>query len=321
MDEPSAAAEPHPEIPAEAPQSVPPAGAAVESPAEEPVGGDEEPEPPPRALYRHTLPTRIAHWIVVLCLPILTLSGFQIFNAHPALYWGDRSDPDRSLFALRAVATPSGDLKGVTQVLGVELDTTGVLGASRDGDGRLRERGFPGWATIPSEQWLAMGRRWHFFFAWVLVLTGLSFGLYAVVSRHFTKDLVPWPRDLRTLFDSIRDHLRFRHPTGDAATRYNVLQKIAYTSVIFGLAPFIVLTGLAMSPRFDAAAPLVVQALGGRQSARTLHFLATFAFVGFTLSHLFMVAVTGVVNNVRSMVTGWFRLPEHGGMEHNDPSD
>ena len=319
MDEPPASAAPQPEASAEAPPLI----TMVEQPeSPPPESATEKREPlPPRVLYRHTLPTRIAHWIIVLCLPILTLSGLQIFNAHPTLYLGDRSDPDRSLFALRAVSTPTGEVQGITQVLGVELTTTGVLGASKDGEGRLRERGFPRWATIPSEQWLAMGRRWHFFFAWVLVVTGLAFGLHAAVSRHVTKDLLPWPRDLHGLRDSIRDHLRFRHPSGEAAARYNVLQKIAYTGVIFGLAPFIVLTGLAMSPRFDAAAPFVVQALGGRQSARTLHFLATFGFIGFTFGHLFMVAVTGVVNNVRSMVTGWYRVLEPGGMKDHDHPD
>jgi thiosulfate reductase cytochrome b subunit len=272
-------------------------------------------------VYRHALPARIAHWIVVLCLPILTLSGLQIFNAHPALYWGDRSDRDRPLLALKAVRTPGGEIRGVTDVLGVAFDTTGVLGASSEGERGRRERGFPRWATLPADQWLAMGRRWHFFFAWILSLTGLGFGLYALASRHLTSDLVPWPRDLRDLGRSIGDHLRFRHPTGEAATRYNVLQKIAYTGVVFGLAPLIVLTGLAMSPRFDAAIPIVVRVLGGRQSARTLHFVATFAFMGFTITHLFMVTVTGVVNNVRSMVTGWYRVPGHAGGDGHGASD
>ena len=241
------------------------------------------------------------------------MSGLQIFNAHPALYWGDRSDRDRPLFALRAVPTPSGTPRGVTQVLGFEIGTTGVLGASSDGEGGSVERGFPRWATIPSGQWLAMGRRWHFFFAWVMALTGVAFGVYALASGHLTQDLLPSSADLRGIGRSILDHLRFHHPSGEAAARYNVLQKIAYTGAIFGLGPLVILTGLAMSPRFDAAVPCVASLLGGRQSARTLHFLVTFAFAGFTLSHLFMVAATGVVNNVRSMITGWYRVGDDEG--------
>ena len=259
------------------------------------------------AMYRHALPTRVAHWLVVLCLTILTLSGFQIFNAHPALYWGDRSDRDRALLELDAVSTPGGELRGVTRVVGFAFDTTGVLGASADDDGDLTARGFPRWATLPADRWLSRGRQWHFFFAWVLVVTGVAYSAWALASRHLTRDLAPCARDLRTIGAAVRNHLRLRHPSGEAATRYNVLQKLAYTVVIFGLAPLIVLTGLAMSPRFDAIAPVVVRLLGGRQSARTLHFVLTFAVLGFTVTHLFMVSVTGVVNNMRSMLTGWYR--------------
>jgi thiosulfate reductase cytochrome b subunit len=276
---------------------------------------------PPSSIYRHALPTRVAHWIIVLCLPILVLSGLQIFNAHPALYWGDRSDRDRAILSLDAVPAPDGGLRGVTRVLGVEIDTTGVLGASRDEDGTLTERGFPRWATLPGEQWLALGRRWHFFFAWLLAVTGVGFTAWALVAGHYARDVVPWPRDLRGLGQSLSDHLSFRHARGAAAARYNVMQKLAYATVLLAFGPLIVLTGLAMSPTIDAAVPFVVRGLGGRQSARTLHFLLTFTFLGFVVSHLFMVAATGVVNNVRSMVTGWYDIQDGGHTERHDTLD
>ena len=106
------------------------------------------------------------------------------------------------------------------------------------------------------------------------------------------------------------DHLFFRHPSGEEAKHYNVLQKIAYTGVIFGLGPLIVLTGLSMSPAIDAAFPGLLTLFGGRQSARTIHFLACFAFIGFIVIHLFQVIVTGLWNNLRSMVTGWYTIRE-----------
>lgn len=247
----------------------------------------------------------------MICLVILVGSGFQISNAHPALYWGDRSDRDRPLFALTERTTDSGDLRGVTEILGHPLDTTGVLGVSTV-EGEQVARGFPAWATLPSGQWLAMGRRWHLFFAWVFVLNGLAFGLYAVLSRHLSRDLVPSRRDVGGIRQSLWDHLRFRVPAGEAR-QYNVLQKLAYVSVIGGLGPLIVLTGLAMSPWVDATVPILPAAFGGRQSARTVHFLATFAFLGFTAMHLFMITVTGVLNNLRAIVTRWSRVTEDGG--------
>jgi len=270
---------------------------------------------PERRVYRHALPTRLGHWLTALCLLVLVMSGLQIFNAHPSLYWGERSDPDRALLRLKAAETPEGETRGITEILGREFDTTGLLGASRRSGPDLEERGFPSWATLPGDQWLAMGRRWHFFFAWIFVLTGLGFGLWALARGHLTDDLWPTGTDLRGIARSLLDHLRFRHPTGMAASRYNVLQKLSYLGVIFGLAPLIVATGLAMSPAMDAIVPWLAKLFGGRQSARTVHFVACFAFVGFVAGHLFMVVVTGVWNNVRSMVTGWYRVRSAGGVD------
>jgi thiosulfate reductase cytochrome b subunit len=266
--------------------------------------------------YRHALLVRISHWLNVLCVPILIMSGLQIFNAHPALYWGERSDRDRPVLAMRAVVVPSGERKGVTIVAGHVFDTTSVLGFS---DGR--QRGFPSWATLPSQQWLAMGRRWHLFFAWVFVINGVIFGLYAFFKGHFWQDLFPHWRDLRKIGRTMLDHLLFRHPTGEEAKHYNVLQKIAYTGVIFGLGPLIVLTGLSMSPMIDAAFPWLLTVFGGRQSARTIHFIACFAFIGFIVIHLTQVVLTGLWNNIRSIVTGWYRVPEDGEVHENTKAD
>jgi thiosulfate reductase cytochrome b subunit len=256
-------------------------------------------------IYRHTVPVRLSHWLNVLCLFVMIGSGLQIFNAHPALYWGDRSDRDQPLLAMRAIRSESGEPRGITTILGHKFDTTGLFGYSGG-----RARGFPAWVTIPGPQWLAMGRQWHLFFAWLFVVNGLIFWAYGWLSRHFTRDLIPKGRDLRTIGRAIRDHVRLKHPTGDDAKHYNVLQKLAYAGVIFGLGPLIVLTGLTMSPTIDAAAPWLLDLFGGRQSARTLHFLTCFAFVGFIVIHVSQVILAGLVNNLRSMITGWYRLPE-----------
>ena len=261
-------------------------------------------------MYRHALAVRVGHWVNVICLPVMILSGFQIFNAHSALYWGERSDRDRPIFAMKAVREKNGDLKGITTLFGHSFNTTGVFGASRDASGEMQRRGFPTWATLPSNRWLAMGRRWHFFFAWIFVLNGSFFVAYTVVSRHLVRDLFPRARDLREIPRSLVQHLTFRHSRGEESAHYNILQKLAYTGVVFVLAPLIVLTGLTMSPRMDAAAPFLLDLFGGRQSARTVHFAACLGFIGYTGVHLAMVAITGLSNNIRSMLTGWFRIAE-----------
>src|SRR5438094_6479204 len=166
----------------------------------------------------------------------------------------------------------------------------------------------PSWIMIPEFRWLAMARRWHFFFAWVFVINGLCYVAYSIASRHFSRDLAPTSTDLRSIGQSIADHLRFKHPTGEAAKRYNVLQKLTYLAVIFVLLPLVILMGMAMSPWLDSLWPGWIDVFGGRQSARTIHFIAAWLLVAFVLIHVFEVIITGLWNNLRSMITGNYRV-------------
>ncbi|MDB5651121.1 MAG: hypothetical protein JWL62_2641 [Hyphomicrobiales bacterium] len=259
---------------------------------------------------RHSIAVRLTHWINVLCLTLLLLSGLQIFNAHPQLYWGQYgADNDPSFIDISAVE--SGDtIRGVTRIGTLQLPTTGVLGASKDADGELTARGFPSWLTLPSYQDLATGRRWHFFFAWLFVLNGLAYLLYGFAAGHFRRDLLPSRDQIRPshLLQEVRDHARLRFPRGDEARRYNALQKITYLVVIFVLLPGMVATGLTMSPGFDAIAPWLLDLFGGRQSARTIHFLTASALVLFVVVHVTMVIASGPWNNMRSMISGRYAI-------------
>ena len=258
--------------------------------------------------YRHTLAVRIMHWINVVALTVLFMSGLNIFSAHPALYWGKSSYTGRGP-VLEVTAQESDDsVIGLTRLFGREWVTTGVLGASAAPDGDVVARTFPSWLTIPSNRWLSMGRRWHFFFAWVFVINGLCYLAYSIASGHLGRDLAPTAIDWRSIGRSVVDHLRFRHPTGEAAKRYNVLQKLAYLSVIFVLLPLVVLMGFAMSPWLDSIIPGWVDLFGGRQSARTIHFIAAWLLVAFVLIHVFEVIISGFWNHLRSMITGRYRI-------------
>ncbi len=249
------------------------------------------------------------HWSNVVLLATLLMSGLNIFAAHPALYWGKSSYSGvPPILALRGQENDAGEISGITRILGHEFNTTGFLGASRDAAGELTERSFPSWLTIPDDQWLAMARRWHFFFAWLLVVNGIAFVTYTTVSGHLRRDLVPTGQDWWSIGRSIIDHLHFRHPTGEAAKHYNVLQKCAYLGVIFFLLPLMVLMGLGMSPALNASFPGWVDIFSGRQSVRTIHFVIAWALVLFVMIHVFMVIVSGFWNNVRSMITGYYRV-------------
>ena len=266
---------------------------------------------PSRALYyRHSLAVRVMHWINAIALALMLMSGLQIFNAHPALYVGDSSYSGRPAWLeIGAREDAQGTPIGYTRLFGHEFITTGVLGLSTDG-ARMYAQGFPSWLTIPSHQWLAMARAWHFFFAWVFLINGLSFIVYTIASRHLARDLLPTQRDIRGIGTSIVDHLRFRHPAGEAAKRYNVLQKFAYLTVIFVLLPLIVLMGLGMSPRLDTLFGGWVGWFGGRQTVRSIHFIVAWLLVAFVLIHVFEVIVTGFWNNLRSMITGRYRIAQ-----------
>ena len=260
--------------------------------------------------YRHRWPVRILHWINALSVTILLMSGLQIFNAHPMLYWGKSSYTGAPpILAMSAKKAEDGDMSGMTEIFGHSFDTTGVLGASKAQNGEMVQRGFPSWATIPGPQWLSMARQWHLFFTWVFVTNGVAYALYAIFSGHLAADLAPTRTDWRSIGQSIKDHLRFRHPAGEAAKHYNILQKLTYLIVIFGLLPLIALMGWAMSPWLDTVIPGWVDVVGGRQSARTLHFVAAWLLVAFALVHVFEVIVSGLWNNLRSMITGRYRVP------------
>ena len=268
------------------------------------------PSGPVTMIARHAAVTRTAHWLNAALLLVLLMSGLQIFNAHPALYLGEGSDFAHPVLAMTAEEAPDGSLKGYTSVGRHRFETTGVLGAS-DVDGVPAARGFPAWATLPGPQWLAMGRLWHFAAAWLFVLNGFLFAVWAVWRGHLRTDLLPTLADLKTLPQTFLDHLRLRFPQGDAARRYNGLQKLAYLIVIGGLGPLALLTGLTMSPTMDAALPQLLWLFGGRQTARTIHFLCAFSFVGFFLIHIAMVVLSGAWNNLRSMITGRYGIEDH----------
>ncbi|MEB2847867.1 hypothetical protein GAO09_12220 [Rhizobiales bacterium RZME27] len=260
-------------------------------------------------IRRHSLTIRLSHWLNVLCMTVLLFSGLQIFNAHPSLYWGQYgADEDLSFIAMQAVE--DGDtVKGVTRIGSLSFDTTGVLGVSAV-DGEQTARGFPAWATLPSYQDLATGRRWHFFFAWLFVINGLIYMAYGFVARHFRRDLLPTKNELTPshLGHEIADHARLRFPKGEQARHYNALQKLTYLLVIFVLLPLMIATGLTMSPGFNAFAPWLLDVFGGRQSARTLHFITAFSLVAFVIVHVAMVLASGVFNNMRSMITGRYAI-------------
>jgi Ni/Fe-hydrogenase b-type cytochrome subunit len=225
-----------------------------------------------RLIFRHRLSTRLWHWINVVAVFVMLMSGLMIFNAHPRLYWGQ-------------------------------------FGANFD-QAWLELPRFPGWATIPSTYNLSLARQWHLAFAWVLAFGFLFYTVRSIWNGHFKKDVALSRAEVAPahLWADIKKHLRFDfHEEG---ARYNPLQKIAYSSVLFLMLPLIIFTGMTMSPGLNAAFPWMLDLFGGRQSARSIHFICAGGIAGFILVHLILVLLAGPINEIRSMITGWFVLKE-----------
>ncbi|WP_028967293.1 cytochrome b/b6 domain-containing protein [Sphingomonas phyllosphaerae] len=225
-------------------------------------------------IHRHRLATRVWHWINALAIFILIGSGLGISNAHPRLYWGR-------------------------------------YGANFDHAWTQLPR-FPSWLTIPASYNLAISRRWHLFFALVLGFSLLAYMIVSLLNRHFQRDLRVRRRDIGAahLLADVRAHLALRFHDPEAPGEYNALQKLSYVAVIFFALPLVILTGLALSPGMDAAWPWLLDLFGGRQSARSLHFIAMAVIAGFTVIHLALVILAGWRNELRSMLTGRWRVPE-----------
>jgi thiosulfate reductase cytochrome b subunit len=263
-------------------------------------------------VYRHSIVARVTHWLWALAMLVLVMSGLQIFNAAPYLDASDRTDPAHRVLSFDAHQAPNGAPVGTTTVFGHTFTTTHVLGYTDDGAGGQEARAFPGAVTLPGEQDLADGRVWHFFFGWVLTLAIVVY-LVAGAIRKDLRELILRPSDLPKLLPMQLYYFRLRKeppPHG----KYNPLQKAAYTVVLFVFIPLIVLTGLALSPGFDALTGPLIQVFGGRQFARTWHFTLMTILILYFCVHMLLVFSTGPWNNIKSMITGNYRLKDHDGV-------
>ncbi len=226
------------------------------------------------AAPRHAFVVRLTHWLTTIYFFALLVTGIEIVISHPRFYWGETGNVlTPALFQLPIPAS-----RGIVKT---------------------------GYAFVLPDQ-NGWSRSLHFQAAWLLAFTALLYGISSLLSGHFRKNLLPAGGDLskQVLSGEISKHLRFKAPTAADARSYNVLQRLAYLSVIFVLFPLMIWTGLAMSPGFTAAFPFTVTAFGGQQSARTIHFFVTVALVFFVLAHIVMVYCGGFTSRMRSMITG-----------------
>ena len=198
-------------------------------------------------MSRHTLSTRLWHWLNAGAAVVLFMSGLTISNAHRRLYWGDYGfDPAQAWAHVMR---------------------------------------FPGWLTLPARYNLAAARDWHNTAALVFAFGLLAIWVAMLANGHFRRDIAA-------------------RPQAAAINAYKPLQKLAYGALFALILPLMIATGLAMSPGIEPAAPWLVDGLGGRQSARSLHFITTWLLVAFVAGHVAITLVSGPVRLIGAMVHG-----------------
>lgn len=217
-------------------------------------------------MKRHGIATRIWHWLNLACVVTLFMSGLTISNAHPRLYWG---------------------------AWGFE-EGTEWLAVPR----------FPDWMTIPGYYSLAVARDWHVLTAWPFALLLLFYWAAMIVNRHFARDIATQRREWApaAIADDIKAHLRLHFDHGDG--KYNFLQKLAYGVVLGIILPGMILTGIAISPGMEPSFGWMVDLMGGRQSARSFHFILAWALFGFFVLHVALVLLSNPIRQLADMITG-----------------
>lgn len=216
-------------------------------------------------MKKHALSTRLWHWLNLVCIVVLFMSGLNISNAHRYLYWGEYG------------FSPADAWTSVIR--------------------------FPGWATIPGYYSLAEARDWHILMAWPFALGLLFIWAAMLANRHFWRDLRTTREEWRprAIWHDIVEHAKLNFEHGGA---YNFLQKLSYGAVLGIFLPLMVFSGMAISPGIEPSMPWLVDMFGGRQSARSIHFIVAWAIFAFFVVHLLLVIVTGPIRQIRGMITG-----------------
>jgi DMSO/TMAO reductase YedYZ molybdopterin-dependent catalytic subunit/thiosulfate reductase cytochrome b subunit len=225
---------------------------------------------------------RATHWINVLFLGLLIRAGIQILGAYPRLYWEDGSTPGKEWLKFTRKIIPH-DRLWIS--LEQETEVPAVLGQ-------------------PGGNNLGLGRHWHFFASLFWILNGVVYIILLFATGEWSR-LIPTSWSIfPAAWQTFLTYASFHVPPASAFTPYDPLQQLTYAAVVFLLAPFLILTGAAQSPAIDAQFPLYVRLFGGRQAARSLHFLGLVAFVLFTIIHVTLVFITGAGRNFGDIIFG-----------------
>lgn len=226
----------------------------------------------------------ITHFLNIFFLLLLGRSGLEVLSAFPKLYWHDDCPPGRE-WARFSKTNFGADSRRTWSSLDEEESWSPVI-------------------ALPGRKNLGLGRHWHFLTVQFWILTGLVYVVLVFATGYWHYVI---PTHWSIFPDSIRavgTYLHFQLPDKIPGEPFEPAQKLAYFVVIFILAPFQIATGAAMSPSVLARFPRYGKLFGGKQGARSLHFLGLCAFGAFTVVHVFLVIVHGLPDEFTKIVLG-----------------
>ena len=238
----------------------------------------------------HAAWVRVSHWIAAASVLALVFTGVEILMVHPRLYWGEAGN-DLTPALIELPISRNHRHGGWTGSTPFFATAGSPISASRTFD------------IFNQNGW---GRSLHFLAAWTLVIPGILYVINGLTAGHFRARI--WPRGgelaPRRIWLDVVDHFRLRVRPATGGPDYGVLQKFAYTFVVFVAAPLMVLTGITMSPAVTAAFPGLLGLFGGYQSARTIHFFTFLTIGAFAIAHVVMVVRSGFRRQMKGMTLG-----------------
>jgi len=235
---------------------------------------------------------RWSHFSNLFFLFMLIRSGLSILMDHPRLYWNDHCTPGTEWIRFTPLQVPKDRIwtaKDDARYLSPLVSTPGY------------------------RHTVGIARSWHFITVYGFVLTGVFFVIGLLTSTQWERLVPTSPAVFVQAWNTFVLYANFHFPPEpNGFYGYNALQQLAYFVTVFIMAPLAILTGMAMSPALVNRFPLYTKIFGGRQGARSIHFLVLVGFIGFIVVHVALVALTGFERNMNHIVLGTDDLGSSG---------
>jgi len=227
---------------------------------------------------------RYCHFFNFLFVMMLIRSGLSILMDHPRLYFNDGCTPGSEWIRLTPLTVPrdriwtaKDDARYISPLVGT-----------------------PGYRHT-----IGIARVWHFIDVHGFIITGIIFVIMLFGTEQWRRIVPTSPLVFLQAWNTWVHYATFHLPAEpNGFYGYNALQQIAYFTVVFVFGPLAILTGISMSPAIVNRFPWYARIFGGRQSARSIHFLTMLSFFAFIIVHVTLIVATGFARNMNHIVLG-----------------